>query len=114
MFYFEKVLPVTGLQYKSDPGLPITYVAFAIIMVGVLLAAIPHRHVWVAVEQDQSSSGSGQVLYIGGTSRKAKVGFERALDKLLGRLKETFALTETVSSANIVEKEAQLESKANV
>jgi cytochrome c biogenesis protein len=115
---FEKVLPVTGLQYKSDPGLPITYAAFAIIMVGVLLAAIPHRHVWVAVEQDQSSPGSGQVLYIGGTSRKAKVGFERALDKLLGQLKETFALTETatVSAMNTtkIEKVAELESKANV
>jgi hypothetical protein len=70
------------------------------------------------VEQDQSCPGSGQVLFIGGTSRKAKVGFERALDKLLGQLKETFALTETatVSAMNNtqIEKEAELESKANV
>jgi len=84
---FEKVLPVTGLQYKCDPGLPVTYGAFLIIMVGVLLASIPHRHLWCAIE----SEGESQALFIGGTSRKAKVGFERSLDKLiedLGPFKE--------------------------
>lgn len=47
---YHKAIPVTGLQYKADPGLPVTYVAFAIIMLGVILAAVPHRQTWVAVE----------------------------------------------------------------
>ncbi len=80
---FEKVIPITGLQYKCDPGLPITYVAFGIIMLGVLLAAVPHRHVWVAIEQN--------MFYIGGNSRKAKVGFERSLDNLVQKLRGEFA-----------------------
>ena len=80
---FDKVLPITGLQYKCDPGLPLTYVAFGIIMLGVSLAAIPHRHVWAAIEEAEGASA----LLFGGTSRKAKVGFERSLLKLEGRLK---------------------------
>ena len=83
---FEKAIPVTGLQYKRDPGLPVTYVAFAIIMMGVLLAAVPHRHVWVALE--------GNKLYLGGTSRKAKVGFERSMENLVEKLKASFTLQE--------------------
>lgn len=81
---FEKVVAVTGLQYKRDPGLPVTYVAFAIIMLGVMLAAVPHRHVWVAIE--------GGKLFIGGNSRKAKVGFERSIDNLLEKIKGDYAL----------------------
>lgn len=119
---FERVIPVTGLQYKCDPGLPITYLAFAIIMVGVLLAAIPHRHIWASVECLEPATGTGtQILYIGGTSRKAKVGFEKSMDNLLCRLKETFALsplseggrTQNLIVKEIKEKE-ELESKANV
>lgn len=47
---FDRVIPVSGLQYKNDPGLVTVYIAFAFIMVGVMLAAIPHRHIWVSVE----------------------------------------------------------------
>jgi len=79
---FERVIPITGLQYKCDPGLPITYLAFGIIMTGVLLAAVPHRHVWVAIEE--------KMFYIGGNSRKAKVGFERSLENLVQRLRGEF------------------------
>lgn len=78
---FEKVLPVTGLQYKCDPGLPLTYVAFIIIMTGVLLASIPHRHFWCSIEKGSDEDDQPR-LYMGGSSRKAKVGFERSLDKL--------------------------------
>lgn len=78
---FVKAIPVTGLQYKSDPGLPVTYVSFAFIMVGVMLAAIPFRHVWVSVSKDGSESGS--TVAIGGRSKKAKVGFERLVNKIV-------------------------------
>ncbi len=79
---FNKVIPITGLQYKCDPGLPITYIAFGIIMLGVSLAAIPHRHVWAAFEEREGESA----LLFGGTSRKARVGFERSMEKLADKL----------------------------
>ncbi|HEY9677877.1 MAG TPA: cytochrome c biogenesis protein ResB [Drouetiella sp.] len=80
-FKYVKAVPVTGLQYKSDPGLPITYVAFGFIMVGVMLAAIPFRHAYVSVSKDGSESGS--TVTIGGRSKKAKVGFERMINKIV-------------------------------
>lgn len=81
-------IPVTGLQYKSDPGLPITYIAFAIIIVGVMLAAVPYKQLWICV-RDGSTEGTS-VLYMGGVSRKAKRAFEKALEKAEAQLSEKF------------------------
>jgi len=102
---YLQVLPVSGLQYKCDPGLPIVYIAFAFITAGVMLAAIPHRHVWAYVEEnvpindetdavpsDENAplepAKNGTVLTIGGKSLKAKVGFERLIDKLVDSVNE--------------------------
>ena len=84
---YVKPLPVTGLQYKSDPGLPITYVAFGIIILGVMLAAIPHRQVWATVLANPDGSST---LFIGGSSKKAKADFERGIDRLVTDLKNKF------------------------
>ncbi|MBA3992028.1 MAG: hypothetical protein C0469_00780 [Cyanobacteria bacterium DS2.3.42] len=109
-----KTMPVTGLQYKCDPGLPVTYVAFAFIIVGVMMAAIPHRHVWVSLEtakpaaqpineRDEIATGvndanlAGQkVLYFGGRSVKAKVGFERLIQNLERQITSEFGAPVTV------------------
>jgi cytochrome c biogenesis protein len=85
---FNRVVPITGLQYKCDPGLPLTYLAFGIIMLGVSLAAIPHRHIWAAFSSEKENSPQNNVgaLVFGGTSKKAKVGFEKGLEKLRDKL----------------------------
>jgi cytochrome c biogenesis protein len=87
---YLEALPVTGLQYKCDPGLPVTYVAFCIITIGVFLAAIPHRHVWAIVAGDENDRGS--VLSLGGSSRKAKVGFVRSLDSVVASVSAQFKI----------------------
>lgn len=79
-FTFKEAIAITGLQYKCDPGLPVTYVAFFIIMAGVMLAAVPHRHVWASVEDGG--------LHFGGASRKAKVGFEMTMRDLASKLSQ--------------------------
>lgn len=87
----DDIVPISGLQYKSDPGLPVTYTAFVFIIVGVLMAAIPHRHVWISLEQDGQSEATAppsSSLYLGGRSLKAKVGFTRMMDKLIDRLEQ--------------------------
>jgi cytochrome c biogenesis protein len=82
---YIRTVPVSGLQYKCDPGLPITFSAFGLIMLGVLLSAIPHRFVWAqAVDQGQTRTS----LYFGGRSNKAKIGFERTLRKMIALLQE--------------------------
>jgi len=84
---YIKPMPVTGLQYKADPGLPITYAAFAIITLGVVMAAIPYRQVW-----GQAIDGSSGVsrLHIAGISKKSRTTFQRNLEKILARLKARF------------------------
>lgn len=82
---YQKVFAITGLQYKCDPGLPITYVAFAFIMAGVLLAAIPHRQLWAsAVGVDE-----GCELSIGGHAMKAKQAFAKSLNLIVQNLGNT-------------------------
>ena len=79
------------------------------------MAAIPHRHVWVSLEtakpaatpkeneRDEIATGvndtnlAGQkVLYFGGRSVKAKVGFERLIQDLERQLTSEFGAPVTV------------------
>src|SRR5262249_33447649 len=84
---YEKLIPITGLQYKCDPGFGVTIVAFCFIMAGVLLAAVPHRQVWAhsrtASEEEKSAlagkptGGQVCILSAGGRSVKGKNAFEK-------------------------------------
>jgi cytochrome c biogenesis protein len=105
---FEKVIPTTGLQYKSDPGLPLTYTAFAFIIAGVMLAVFPHRQLWAHLEPDLSKSGGGgTVLTLGGFTNKAKSAFGKTLAKLVQELPAT-ALVESEPEAKTTQEEEKL------
>ncbi len=99
---YQGPVPITGLQYKSDPGLPVTYVAFSIIMMGVMMAAIPHRQVWVYV---QATEEGASAVYLGGVSRKAKRAFERSIATMVEKLKVEFgdnAALDSLDSASVL------------
>lgn len=81
---YKELVPATGLQYKSDPGLPITYLAFGFIITGVLMASIPFRQVWASSEPD----GDRVRLVFGGNSKKAKAAFEKSLARMSAKLQE--------------------------
>ena len=83
---YVRPVPVTGLQYKCDPGLPITYTAFGFIMLGVSLAAFPHRKIWASTRIVQHEDGASTMLAIGGMANKSKVGFERSFKKMFKSL----------------------------
>ncbi len=72
------VVGSTGLQIKADPGIPIVYSGFGLIMVGVVLSYLSHSQVWAAQEGDR--------LYLGGRTNRAQVTFERELLGLVDRL----------------------------
>lgn len=40
---YEGATARTGLQFKRDPGLPLAYAAFGLLMLGALLVAVPYR-----------------------------------------------------------------------
>jgi cytochrome c biogenesis protein len=67
-----KVLEVvgsTGLQIKADPGIPIVYTGFALLMLGVVMSYVSHSQVWVLQKDGH--------LYIGGKTNRAQVAFEQ-------------------------------------
>ncbi len=72
------VVGSTGLQIKADPGIPVVYLGFALMMVSVLMSYVSHSQVWGLYENGK--------LYLGGTTNRAQVTFEREFIGILDRL----------------------------
>jgi cytochrome c biogenesis protein len=70
-----EVLGSTGLQIKADPGVPLVYAGFGLLMVGVIMSYISHSQVWALVDQGK--------VYLGGRTNRAQVAFEREILELL-------------------------------
>jgi cytochrome c biogenesis protein len=76
-----KVLDVigsTGLQIKADPGIPIVYTGFALLMLGVVMSYFSHSQIWALQKGDR--------LYVGGKTNRAQVAFEQEVLDLLDQL----------------------------
>lgn len=71
---FVDVISCTGLQIKIDPGLPLIYSGFAFLMVSTLTSYITYSQIWII--QDN------KIIYIGGTTSRAKYEFEIEFFKL--------------------------------
>jgi cytochrome c biogenesis protein len=87
----------TGLQIKADPGIPMVYTGFGLLMLSVMMSYVSHSQVW-ALQKD------GQ-LYVGGRTNRAQVTFERELIEVLEQLKtpeveESAIAPESVVSLN--------------
>ncbi|MEM6501994.1 MAG: cytochrome c biogenesis protein [Cyanobacteria bacterium P01_C01_bin.89] len=61
----------TGLQIKTDPGIPLVYLGFGLLMVGTLMSYVSHSQVWILATK--------QGLYVGGKTNRAQVSFEREM-----------------------------------
>jgi cytochrome c biogenesis protein len=74
-----KVVGSTGLQIKADPGVPVVYLGFALLMAGVVMSYFSHSQVWAAFKEGE--------LYIGGRTNRAQVTFERELVEMIDGLR---------------------------
>ncbi|MBS9382860.1 MAG: cytochrome c biogenesis protein [Dolichospermum sp. BR01] len=72
------VMGSTGLQIKFDPGIPIVYTGFALLMLGVVMSYFSHSQIW-ALQTDKT-------LYIGGKTNRAQVAFEQEILEILDQL----------------------------
>ncbi|MEH1788425.1 MAG: cytochrome c biogenesis protein [Nostoc sp.] len=72
------VIGSTGLQIKADPGIPIVYSGFGLLMLGVVMSYFSHSQIWALQKGDR--------LYIGGKTNRAQVAFEQEVLEILDRL----------------------------
>ncbi|MCM1981416.1 cytochrome c biogenesis protein [Lyngbya confervoides] len=67
----DELVGSTGLQIKSDPGIPLLYLGCGLLILGVLMSYVSHSQIWAL-------SDAGQ-LYLGGRTNRAQLSFEREL-----------------------------------
>ena len=76
--YVDELIGSTGLQIKADPGIPVVYLGFGLLMLGVIVSYISHSQVWAL-----QTAGK---LFVGGRTNRAQVSFERELLAILDTL----------------------------
>ena len=67
-FLVMEIISSTGLQIKTDPGIPIIYFGFFLLMLSTLTSYITYSQIWI-IEKDKN-------LFIGGTTNRAIFDFE--------------------------------------
>lgn len=76
----KELIGSTGLQIKADPGIPIVYTGFGLLMVGVVMSYVSHSQIW-ALQTENS-------LYLGGKTNRAQVGFEQEFLEMLSAIEQ--------------------------
>ena len=90
--YVDDLIGSTGLQIKADPGIPVVYLGFGLLMIGVVVSYISHSQVWALQ--------TAETLYVGGRTNRAQVSFEREMVSVLDNITaEPVNPTQTESDA---------------
>jgi len=74
------IIPSSGLLLKRDPGVPLVYTSFAIILIGGSLSIISTKKIWVLHEKEKS------IIYIGGLSNRNLSGLSKEMPKFINFL----------------------------
>ncbi|MGC1196050.1 MAG: cytochrome c biogenesis protein [Geitlerinemataceae cyanobacterium] len=77
------LIGATGLQVKVDPGIPLVYAGFGLLMISALMSYVSHSQIWALQKEGK--------FYIGGRTNRAQVAFER----------ETLEVLEELESAQV-------------
>jgi cytochrome c biogenesis protein len=70
-----EIISSTGLQIKTDPGIPMIYSGFFFLMISTLISYITYSQVWI-IQKDQR-------IFIGGNTNRASFEFELEFLKFL-------------------------------
>ena len=74
-FTFLEIISSTGLQIKTDPGIPVIYLGFFFLMVSTLISYITYSQIWI-IQKNRK-------LFIGGTTNRALFDFELEFFKII-------------------------------
>lgn len=70
-----EIISSTGLQIKTDPGIPFIYIGFFFLMLSTLISYITYSQIWIIQ--------NNQKLFIGGTTNRAVFEFELEFFKII-------------------------------
>ena len=70
-----EIISSTGLQIKTDPGIPIIYLGFFFLMLSTLISYITYSQIWIIQKNQQ--------IFIGGNTNRAVFEFELEFFKFL-------------------------------
>ena len=74
-FTLLEIISSTGLQIKTDPGIPIIYSGFFFLMISTLISYTTYSQIWIIQKR--------QKLFIGGTTNRALFDFELEFFKII-------------------------------
>ncbi|KAG9440873.1 hypothetical protein H6P81_021038 [Aristolochia fimbriata] len=83
----EDAIGSTGLDLKTDPGVPIVYAGFGALMLTTCISFLSHSQVWAL--QD------GTAVVVGGKSNRAKIEFSNEMDRLLNNVPEIVSFNDS-------------------
>ena len=70
-----EIISSTGLQIKTDFGIPIIYGGFFLLMLSTLISYVTYSQIWIVAKQKQ--------LFVGGTTNRAIFDFELEFFKFI-------------------------------
>ncbi|QDZ23021.1 cytochrome c biogenesis protein Ccs1 [Chloropicon primus] len=77
----------SGLELKSDPGVPVVYTGFAFLMLTTVLSYVSHSQVWAHLAWESEGEDGRRAregdLVIGGTTNRAKREFQNEVDQVV-------------------------------
>lgn len=74
-FTLLEIISSTGIQIKKDPGIPIIYLGFFLLMLSTLISYITYSQIWIIQKNKQ--------IFIGGTTNRAVFDFELEFFKFI-------------------------------
>ena len=76
-----KIIPATGLQIKSDPGIPIVYIGFFLLIISAIFSYTSYSQIW-AIKKDKQ-------LYIYALTNRGVYFFEKSMIHIVNQLTST-------------------------
>ncbi len=73
------IVTLTGLQIKSDPGIPFVYFGFLFLIGSVLLSYVSYSQIWAIKKEN--------ILYLSGRTNRAVYTFEKEFIQLIHEIK---------------------------
>ncbi|EEF43309.1 conserved hypothetical protein [Ricinus communis] len=89
----EDAIGSTGLELKTDPGVPVVYAGFGALMLTTCISYLSHSQIWAL--QDGTS------MVVGGKTNRAKGVFEDEVNRLLDQVPEIVESSSVSSQSDI-------------